>query len=100
MSSNGAHPSSSGRRAPATAAREDLDALTKQELLRLAENVELDGRSAMNKPDLLDALSKQRLPWESLTKQDLLTIGEEKGAEVRSSMTKSELIDLIRSPAH
>jgi hypothetical protein len=53
----------------------------------------------MSKADLVGALSKQRLPWDSLTKDELLTIGEEKGAEVRTSMTKSELIDLIGSPA-
>jgi hypothetical protein len=53
----------------------------------------------MSKPELIDALSKQRLPWDALTKQELLTIGEEKGAEVRTSMTKSQLIDLIGTPA-
>ena len=79
--------------------RTALTALTKQDLLRLAEQAEIDGRSAMSKPQLVGALARQHLPLDTLTKHDLLTIGEGNGADIRVSMSKDELIKAISTTA-
>jgi hypothetical protein len=69
-----------------------LESLTKQDLLRLADVADLEGRSSMNKPELVGALAKQHISLADLTKQELLAVGEERGADVKTSMTKTELI--------
>ena len=72
-----------------------MRALTKADLMRLAEQAEIDGRSTMSKPQLVGALARQHLPMDALTKNDLVAIGEGNGVDIRTSMTKDELIAAV-----
>ncbi|MGN6175631.1 MAG: hypothetical protein ACTHPS_22175 [Streptosporangiaceae bacterium] len=76
--------------------REDLGALTKRELLRLTEDLDVDGRSSMNKSELIDAISDEGgVKLAVLTKEELLRLGQTLGSDVHISMTKDELITVI-----
>ena len=76
--------------------REDLGALTKRELLRLTEDLDVDGRSSMNKSELIDAISHAGgVKLAVLTKEELLRLGRTLGSDVHISMTKDELITVI-----
>jgi hypothetical protein len=73
-----------------------LDALTKEQLLRLAEDLEFEGPSAMSKGDLIDAIARQGgVPLGALTKDELVRVGRSAGCDVGTSMTKDELIAAI-----
>jgi hypothetical protein len=69
--------------------------LTKQELLGLAEEADVDGRSSMSKPELVDALQQDGVGLDALTKAELVAVGTGHGIEVRTSMSKNELIAAI-----
>jgi hypothetical protein len=69
--------------------------LNKQDLLALAEEADVEGRTSMSKPDLVRALQREGLRLDAMTKRELLAIGEEQGMDVRASMTKSELISAV-----
>ena len=75
---------------------EELEALTKGELLRLTESLDVEGRSSMNKSELIEAMSRQGgLRLGALTKEELLRLGQATGSDVRTSMTKDELVTTI-----
>jgi hypothetical protein len=76
---------------------DDLEVLAKQDLLRLAQELDVEGRASMSKPELLDALENEGVPPATLTKRELLNLGESWGLEVRASMSKAELVQLIDS---
>ena len=75
----------------------DLDVLAKQDLLRIAQALDVEGRASMTKPDLLEALEGEGVSPTNLTKRELLDLGESWGLEVRASMSKAELVKLIDS---
>jgi hypothetical protein len=73
-----------------------LDALTKEQLLRLTADLELEGQSAMSKHELIDAVTREGgVPIGTLSKEELLRIARSAGHEVGTSMTKDELIAAI-----
>jgi hypothetical protein len=63
------------------------DDVTKDELLERAREVNVQGRSAMSKDELAEAVEAE----ESQTKDELLERAQQAGIEGRSSMTKDEL---------
>ena len=73
--------------------------LTKQELLGLAEAADIEGRSSMSKPELVDALKQEGVGLDALTKAELLAVGAGHGIDVRTSMSKNELIAAIAANA-
>jgi hypothetical protein len=76
--------------------REDLGALTKGELLRLTEDLDVEGRPSMSKSELVDAISRAGgVQLVVLTKEELLRLGRTTGSDVHTSMTKDELITVI-----
>jgi hypothetical protein len=76
--------------------REELDALTKAELLRLTESLDVEGRMSMSKSELIDAISRVGgVNLDALTKEELLRFGRTIGSDVRTSMTKDELVTAI-----
>jgi hypothetical protein len=64
---------------------------TKEELLEQARELNVHGRSAMAKDELVQAVEAE----ESVTKDELLDRAREAGIEGRSSMTKEELRDAL-----
>jgi hypothetical protein len=76
--------------------RQYLDALTKEQLLRLNGDLELAGHSAMSKQELIGAITREGgVPVGALSKEELLRVARNTGAEVGTSMTKDELIAAI-----
>ena len=63
------------------------DDVTKEELLERARDVNVQGRSAMSKDQLTEAVKAE----EEQTKDELLERAQEAGIEGRSSMSKKEL---------
>ena len=80
-----------------TLTADDLQVLAKPDLLRVAQGLDIEGRTSMSKPELLDALEHEGVAPTTLTKRELLDLGESWGLEVRSSMSKAELVRLIDS---
>jgi hypothetical protein len=80
-----------------TLTADDLQVLAKQDLLRVAQGLEIEGRTSMSKPELLDALEDEGVTPETLTKRELLDLGESWGLDVKASMSKTELVQLIDS---
>jgi hypothetical protein len=76
-----------------------LKVLTRQELLVLAEEADVEGRSSMSKPKLVDALEQEGVGLDALTKAELLAVGTGHGLDVRTSMSKNELIAAIAANA-
>lgn len=75
---------------------QSLDALTKDQLLRLAEDLELESQSAASKQELIEAIIRNGgVPASALSKEELLRIARSTGSEVGTSMTKAELITAI-----
>jgi hypothetical protein len=73
-----------------------LDALTKEQLLHLTGDLELQGQSTMSKHELIDALTREGgVPIGTLSKDELLRVARGAGREVDTSMTKDELIAAI-----
>jgi hypothetical protein len=73
-----------------------LEALTKEQLLRLTEALELEGQSAMSKQELIEAIVRDGgVPISALSKEELLRIARSTGSDVGGSMTKAELIAAI-----
>lgn len=76
--------------------REDLDAFTKADLLRLTERLDVEGRPSMSKSELIDAIRREGgIKLDALTKEELLRLGRATESDVRISMTKDELITAI-----
>lgn len=89
------------RRPPAevTLPAQYLDALTKEQLLRLAYDLEVEGQSAMSKQELIDAIVHGGgVRVSVLSKEELLRVARSTGSEVGTAMTKSELIATIATP--
>ena len=77
-----------------------MDALTKNDLLRLAGELQIDGHAAMSKPELIRAIARvDGVHLDVLTKSELLRLARRGGTEVRTSMTKDELIAAISESA-
>ena len=75
---------------------QSLDALTKDQLLRLTEDLELEVQPATSKHELVEAIvRKGGIPASALLKDELLRVARNTGSEVSTSMTKSELIAAI-----
>src|ERR1700750_2879884 len=75
---------------------QSLEALTKDQLLRLAEDLELESQSAASKQELIEAIIRSGgVPASALSKEELLRIARSAGSEMGSSMTKAELITAI-----
>jgi hypothetical protein len=73
-----------------------LEALTKEQLLRLTEALEVEGQSAMSKQELIEALVRDGgVPISALSKEELLRIARSTGSDVGGSMTRAELIAAI-----
>jgi hypothetical protein len=68
------------------------DDVTKQELLERAREVNVHGRSTMDKEELAEAVEAE----ESVTKEELLERAREAGIEGRSSMSKDQLREALR----
>ena len=68
------------------------DETTKEELLEQARELNVHGRSSMDKEELAQAVEAE----ESQTKEDLLERARQAGVEGRSSMTKQELREALR----
>ena len=65
----------------------------------LAEEADVEGRSNMSKPELVDALQQEGIGLDALTKAELVAVGTGHGLEVRASMSKNELIAAIAANA-
>jgi hypothetical protein len=75
---------------------QSLDALTKDQLLRLAEDLELESQAAASKQELIEVIIRNGgVPASALSKEELLRIARSTGSEVGTSMTKAELITAI-----
>jgi hypothetical protein len=75
---------------------DQYQALTKEQLVRLAGDLEVEGQYAMNKQELIDALSKAGgVSLGSLTKEELLRVARHADHDVTASMTKGELIAAV-----
>jgi hypothetical protein len=75
---------------------QSLEALTKDQLLRLAEDLKLESQSAASKQELIEAIIRNGgVPASALSKEELLRIARSTGSEVGTSMTKAELITAI-----
>jgi hypothetical protein len=76
--------------------RSELDALTKGDLLRLTDGLDIEGRSSMSKPELVDAIIREGgVELNALTREELLRLGRAVGSDVQTSMTKNDLIAVI-----
>jgi hypothetical protein len=71
---------------------EATDDVTKEELLERARDVNVQGRSAMSKDQLAEAVEAE----EGKTKEELLERAQEAGIEGRSSMSKKELREALK----
>ena len=65
----------------------------------LAEEADVEGRSSMSKPKLVDALEQEGVGLDALTKAELLAVGAGHGIDVGTSMSKNELIAAIAANA-
>jgi Ca2+-binding EF-hand superfamily protein len=74
-----------------SAQAEDVEDLTKDELLDRAREVGVEGRSSMTKEELAEAIRAAADP----SKEELLERAREMGIEGRSSMTKEELREAL-----
>ena len=75
---------------------DQVDRLTKAELIRLAGQLDVADSSTMNKQDLVRAVVRVGgVPLDRLNKDELLRLGRGTGAELQTSMTKPELIAAI-----
>jgi hypothetical protein len=75
---------------------DQVDRLTKAELIRLAGQLDVADSSTMNKQDLVRAVVRVGgVPLDRLNKDELLRLGRGSGAELQTSMTKPELIAAI-----
>ena len=73
-----------------------LDALTKDQLLRVMEDLELERQPAASKQELIEVIIRNGgVPASALSKEELLRIARSTGSEVGTSMTKAELITAI-----
>ena len=73
-----------------------LDALTKDQLLRLTEELEFEVQSAMSKQELVETIARNGgVPASALLKEELLRVARNTGSEVSTSMTKAEIITAI-----
>jgi hypothetical protein len=73
-----------------------LDALTKDQLLRVMEDLELESQPATSKQELIEVIIRNGgVPASALSKEELLRIARSTGSEVGTSMTKAELITAI-----
>ncbi|HBS51041.1 MAG TPA: aspartate-semialdehyde dehydrogenase [Rhodobacteraceae bacterium] len=87
------------------AARIREDGPTKEMLLERARELEIEGRSSMDKGALLDAIDRatdengrgkgSRAALEDKRKDALYEMAQERGIEGRSAMTKDELIEAL-----
>jgi hypothetical protein len=77
------------------AEEEQLNALTKQNLVALAHELEIEGATTLAKGELVETLAEEGVPIDLLTKRDLLRLAESQGIDVRASMSKPELIASI-----
>ncbi|HEY6960963.1 MAG TPA: hypothetical protein VI408_03655 [Gaiellaceae bacterium] len=88
---NGDAPSQPQARPKAQAKPKDAqpedESTTKEELLDRARELDVEGRSAMTKDELAEAVEAE----ESVTKEELLERAREAEIEGRSGMTKDEL---------
>src|SRR3954470_17141189 len=71
---------------------QSTEEVTKEELLERAREVEVPGRSSMNKEELTQAVEAE----ESVTKEELLERAREAGIEGRSTMSKKALRKALR----
>jgi hypothetical protein len=79
-----------------TLSGDQYEALTKEQLLRLAGDLEVEGQYAMNKQELIDALGRAGgVSLGSLTKEELLRVARHADYDVTTSMTKDELIATV-----
>jgi colicin import membrane protein len=79
-----------------TLTEQQYGALTKEQLLRLAAGLEVEGQSAMNKQDLIQAVGRAGgVSFNALTKEELLRVARHADQDVATSMTKSELIATV-----
>jgi hypothetical protein len=75
---------------------QSLEALTKDQLLRLTEDLERESQSATSKQELIEAIIRNGgVPASALSKEELLRIARSTGSEAGTSMTKAELITAI-----
>ena len=73
-----------------------LEALTKDQLLHLTEDLELESQPATSKQELIEVIIRSGgVPASALSKEELLRIARSTGSEVGTSMTKAELITAI-----
>jgi hypothetical protein len=73
-----------------------LDALTKDQLLRVTEDLEIESQPTTSKQDLIEVIIRSGgVPASTLSKEELLRIARSTGSEVGTSMTKAELITAI-----
>ncbi len=70
-----------------------VDALTRDQLVRVTEELELGVPTATSKHELVEAIVRQGgIPANALLKEELLRVARNTGSEVNTSMTKAELI--------
>jgi hypothetical protein len=84
---------SARRAARASGSADTPDEPKKEELLERARALEIAGRSAMSKEELLEAIRSE----EELTKEDLLERAREADISGRSDMSKEELREALHS---
>ena len=83
-------------RAEVTLREGHYQALTKEQLLRLAGEFELEGEYAMNKQELIEALGREGgVPLGALSKEELLRVARRADCDVVTSMTKDDLIGAV-----
>ena len=78
------------------------DGLTKDELMERARELDVDGRSNMNKDELKQAIidtyeAQAERNLSNKTKDELYDLAQERDIEGRSSMDKDELIEALRA---
>ena len=75
------------------------DGLTKDELMERARELDVEGRSSMNKDELKDAIvdayDKRGPGLHRKTKEELYDLAQERDIEGRSDMSKDELVEAL-----
>jgi hypothetical protein len=75
-----------------------LRSLTRAQLGRLAEGLELAGRSDMTSEQLVGALREAGgVPLDDLTNAELVQLGRRRGEPVTARMNKSDLVAALTS---